>query len=144
MQDAIERTLTVKAGKEKVYAAVSDPTKIISWFPDAVEGSMEVGQQSSFDFGSDGKAQVYVVKATPFDYFAMRWYTGKEPVADVLAAPNTLIEFRIEELAEGTKVTVKESGFASLPAEIAEKNFNDNTGGWEYMMGRLETVMNQE
>jgi hypothetical protein len=31
-----------------------------------------------------------------------------------------------------------ESGFASLPAEVAEKSLKQNSGGWDYMLGRLE------
>jgi uncharacterized protein YndB with AHSA1/START domain len=54
-----------------------------------------------------------------------------------------LVEFFIEEMEQGTKVTVKESGFAALPAEVAEKSFKDNSGGWGYMMERLEKLMNQ-
>jgi hypothetical protein len=53
-----------------------------------------------------------------------------------------LVEFHLESLANGTKVTLKETGFAALAPEIAEGGFNDNSGGWEYMMGRLEKLMN--
>lgn len=144
MQDVIEREITVKASKERVYRAISDPEQIITWFPDTVEGSLEVGGRATFDFGESGKAQTCVVAANPFEYFAFRWYTGTETVDDVLAAPNTLIEFHIESIGEGTKVTVRESGFASLPAEVAESSFSDNSSGWEYMMNRLEEAMNQD
>jgi uncharacterized protein YndB with AHSA1/START domain len=143
MQDIIERSIIVKVRPERVYTAISDPTQIITWFPDSVDGSLVVGEQSTFDFGEDGKAQVAVVGATPFSYFAFRWYTDKGVVENVLTAQNTLVEFHIEELADGTKVTVKESGFASLPVEVAEKSFNDNTGGWKYMIGRLEEALSK-
>ena len=143
MQDFIIREITVKAPKEHVYTAVSDPKQIISWFPDAVEGTFDVGAQATLDFGTDGTAVILIVDAKPFEYFAFRWYTGNDVSVDVLKVPNTLVEFTIEEAGEETKVTVKESGFAALPAETAAKSLEDNTGGWEYMMNRLETVLNQ-
>lgn len=147
MQDVIERTITVKANKEKVYRALTDPSQIITWFPSSIEGTLEVGQQPIFVFGDEGhKARVHIEAATPSNYFAYRWIPGGNSalVEDVLAVPNTLVEFFIEEQEEGTKVTVKESGFASLPSDVAEASFNDNSGGWGFMMGRLETIMNQD
>jgi uncharacterized protein YndB with AHSA1/START domain len=145
MQDFITREIVVRSPKEKVYAAITDPAQIISWFPDAVEeGSLEVGQQPIFVFnGGKHKTRVHVEKKIPNEYFSYRWVPGAiGSVDDVLSVPNTLVEFFIEELPEGTKITVKESGFTSLPSGVAEKCFTDNTGGWEYMMNRLDKVTN--
>lgn len=147
MQDTIVREITVKASKERVYKAITDPEQIITWFPDAIEGgTLEVGQRPIFIFTNENhKAQIYVEAAKPFEYFAYRWVPGSAGIiGDVLTVPNTLVEFYIEELGEGTKVMVKESGFSSLPSEVAERSFNENSGGWEHMMSRLEKVMNQE
>jgi len=145
MQDVIEREITVKAPKERVYNTIADPTKIISWFPDAIEGTFEVGQSVVFNFGEHGKTRVYVEAAKPFEYFAYRWVPGSAGTADtdVLQVPHTLVEFHIAEAADGTKITLKESGFASLPIEVAEASLNENSGGWEYMMGRLAEVLTQ-
>ena len=143
MQDIIQREITVKAQRERVYKAITEPEQIIKWFPDSIEGgSLEVGQRPIFNFNGHGKSQIYVEAAKPFEYFAYRWVPGSGGiVGDVLAVPNTLVEFFIEEAGEGTKVTVKESGFASLPAEVAQKSFEQNSGGWEFMVGRLEKLM---
>ena len=146
MQDVIIREIIVKATKERVYKAITDPKEIITWFPDAIEGgTLEVDQRPIFIFeNGEHKSQTYIEAARPFEYFAYRWVPGSTGfIGDVLAVSNTLVEFLIEELEGGTKVTVKESGFASLPAEVAEECFNQNSGGWEYMMDRLEKALNQ-
>jgi len=145
MQDTIEREITVKAPKERVYQAITDPAQIITWFPDEVEGSLDIGENPVFGFGEHGKTRVRIVDAKPFEYFAYRWVPGGHGTADtdVMNVPNTLVEFRIEEMADGTKVMLKESGFASLPANMAESSFGDNSGGWEYMMNRLEKVLSE-
>ena len=143
MQDAIVREITVKAPRERVYKAITDPKQIITWFPDSIEGALEVGQQVTFDFGTDGTAIVRVIDAKPHEYFAFRWYTGNDAITSVLTVPNTLVEFHLQEVGSGTKVTLKESGFASLPGDRGEKQLNDNTGGWKYMMDRLEKLMNE-
>jgi uncharacterized protein YndB with AHSA1/START domain len=142
MQDIITREITVKAKVQRVYEAITDPEQIIKWFPDAVEGALEIGQRAVFTFEGHGKSSIYVVAAKPFEYFAYRWVPSTSGiVGDVMTVPNTLVEFYIEEVGTETKVTLKESGFASLPADVAEKSFNENSGGWEYMMNRLEKVV---
>ena len=147
MQDTIIREITVKATKERVYRAITDPKEITNWFPDSIEdGTLEVGQRPIFIFEGQGhKSRIYIEAANPFSYFAYRWVPGMSTVIDdVLSVANTLVEFLIEEMDSGTKVTVKESGFASLPAEVAEQCLKENSGGWEYMMDRLEKVLNQK
>lgn len=145
MQDIITREITVKALKKQVYKAISDPTEIIKWFPDKVEGTLDVGQRPVFTFnGENHKTSIYVEAARPYEYFSYRWVPGGTGiVGDVLKVPNTLVEFILEEAGPETKVTVKESGFSSLPAAVAEESFNQNSGGWGYMIGRLEKLMNQ-
>lgn len=84
---------------------------------------------------------MYIESVQPYDYFAFRWVPGTNHFfGDVLTQPNTLVEFRLEENGEMTKVTLTESGFASLSYPNAEERFNDNIGGWNYMAGRLEKV----
>lgn len=145
MQDAIVREITVKATKERVYHAITDPSEIIKWFPDSVEGgTLEVGQEPIFSFeGATHKRRIHVEAADPYTYFSYRWVPGPsgEGAGDVLSIPNTLVEFSIEEVAGGTKVTLKESGFSSLPMGEAESSFKDNNGGWDYMVERLSTLL---
>jgi uncharacterized protein YndB with AHSA1/START domain len=144
MQDAIIKEITVKAPKERVYSAITDPKQIIMWFPDGVEGQLEVGQQPKLIFEGHGKTSIYVAAAEPYEYFAFRWVPGgANTVDDVLAVQTTLIEFRIEETGDGTKITVKESGFAAFPADFAVRAIKEDSDGWEYMMGRLEKAMNE-
>jgi uncharacterized protein YndB with AHSA1/START domain len=145
MQDTIQRVITINAPKERVYAAIADPKQIVAWFPEAVEGSFEVGERPIFDFGEYGKNQVYIEAAQPHEYFAYRWIPGSNHfMGDVLTVANTLVEFRIVETGGTSQVTLTESGFASLPPEVAEAKFKQNSGGWEYMMDRLEAHFNQE
>ncbi len=141
VKDSIEKEIVVKASQESVYEAVTNPEKIVAWFPNGVEGALEVGQQALFDFGNSGKVRVYIESAKPHEYFAYRWVPGRgNYVGDVLAVPNTLVEFTIQPVSNGTKVTLKETGFASLPAETKVGQFEDNTNGWAIMLDRLSKL----
>jgi uncharacterized protein YndB with AHSA1/START domain len=139
MQDIIQREIIIKAPKEKIYEAITNPEKVVLWFPDAVEGKYAVGENPTFVFNGHGKVSVHIVEAKPYEYFSYRWIPGASIfVGDVTTAPNTLVEFSIHEEGDGVcKVVMVESGFAQLPIEMA-KAFMQNSGGWEFMLGRLE------
>lgn len=143
MQDEIVRKITVGASKERVYAAITNPTQLSSWFSDSVDGSLGIGERPVLNFGKHGKSQIYVEDTKPNEYFAFRWVPGSGGFeGDVLKVPNTLVEFSIEEAGEGTTITVRESGFASLPLDVAEERIQQNSGGWDYMMAQLVKVVN--
>ena len=149
IQDSIERRITIRAPKERVYRAITDPKQIVSWFPDAIHGTLEAGAAPTIEFGMDTVYQIYVVAADPHDYFAYRWVPGNADGTngfrgDVLAVPNTLVEFRLADDPIGTTLTLTESGFSTLPRAVAEKKLKGNCSGWDYMLDRLERVFSQE
>jgi uncharacterized protein YndB with AHSA1/START domain len=144
VQDSITKQITIRASQKQVYDAITNPERIVTWFPSGIEGTLEVGARPVLDFGEHGKNQIYVEAARPDEYFAYRWIPGsKHFIGDVLTEANTLVEFFIHETSDGIVVTVKESGFSSLPAETRVQKFADNNGGWEYMISRLGKLLNE-
>lgn len=139
MQDQIKREITIQANAERVYGAIADPEQVVLWFPETLEGSYAVGERPIFGFGDHGRNRIYVEAATPHSYFAYRWVPGaNNHLGDVLTVPNTLVEFRIEDLGDGScTLSLTESGFSSLPAEWMEAALKQNSGGWDFMLGRL-------
>jgi len=149
IQDSIEKEIVVRAPKERVYAALTTPEQFVKWFSIGVEGTFETGERPIVDFGEYGKFKIYVVAANPHDYFAYRCVPGSVYcpqgfLGDVLAEPNTLVEFTLETVEGGTKVHLKESGIASLPVEVIEKTLQGNDAGWNFMLGRLLDYLNNE
>lgn len=144
MQDKIEREITVKASKERVYQAITDPEQITSWFPDGVEGKLEEGEQPLLVFGEHGRARILVVSKKPNDYFAYRWVPGAGHYdGDVNEVKTTLVEFNLSEADGVTTVSLVESGFSGLAPELAETSLKQNTGGWKHMLARLETKLSE-
>jgi uncharacterized protein YndB with AHSA1/START domain len=140
--DVIEKSIVIESPLERVFRAISEPTEFGSWFSEGVEGGFEVGDQPVIDEGKYGKFRLAIVGRTFPTYFAYRWVSGSAfiPqgfVGNPLEAPNTLVEFFLSEVPEGTKVTVRETGFASLPVEYRDQVVIDNTAGWEHQMGAL-------
>ncbi len=143
MQNIIQREISISAPREQIYEAISSPEKVVLWFPETIEGSYTTGEQPIFGFGEHGKNQVYIVDAVPVEYFAFRWVPGGNHfIGDVLSVATTLVEFRISEEQDGAcTVSLTETGFASLPQDIAEASFKQNSGGWDFMLGRLVSYL---
>ena len=142
IQDSIQRELVLRAPRKRVFNAIADPKLIVNWFPDAVEGTLKKGERSVFDFGDFGKVALHVVASDPDHYFAYRWVPSVGASEDdPLKHANTLVEFFLEEIPEGTKLMLKESGFSSLPKDVIEKSLADNNEGWDTMLARLEKYM---
>lgn len=145
MQNSIQREITLRASMQRIYSAIADPEQVVQWFPETLEGKYAVGEQPIFGFGEHGRNQLYIEAANPYDYFAYRWVPGGDHfIGDVLSVANTLVEFRLRDLGDGRcSLTLTETGFAKLPAAVAEKSFTQNSGGWDFMLARLVTKMTE-
>ena len=144
--DTIEKTIVINAPQDRVYRAVTDSAEFGSWFCNGVTGDFEIGEQPVIHEDKYGNFRLAIIAKDPITYFAYRWVSGTAFIPkgfedDPLGHPNTLVEFFFEEAEGGTRVTVKESGFASLPDSYAAQNLEDNTGGWEYQLNALNEYL---
>jgi hypothetical protein len=72
-------------------------------------------------------------------YFSFRWHPGAiDPKIDYSQEPKTLVEFRLEESAEGTILTIVESGFDRIPLARRAEAFRLNDGGWTEQLRNIE------
>ena len=76
-----------------------------------------------------------VVRLDPERYFAFRWQPGADPKE---GEPTTLVEFTLEEVAGGPRLTVVESGFDQFPPLRRAEVFRDNDGGWAEQLRNIE------
>ena len=75
----------------------------------------------------------------PETLFAFRWHPfAIEPGVDYSREPTTLIVFALEDVADGTMLTVTESGFDRIPLARRAKAFTANEGGWTMVMALIE------
>ncbi len=82
--------------------------------------------------------QPLVQAIEPDAYFAYLWSPG-ETGADLYdeTVGQTLVEFRLEPSEQGTILTIRESGFASLPADRRLESFTRNTQGWDAQVNNI-------
>ncbi len=83
--------------------------------------------------------EMIVERIEPEHYFAYRWHPhAVDPKADYSQEPTTLVEFRLEETAGGTLLTITESGFDRIPLARRAEAFRSNDGGWTQQAANIE------
>ncbi len=82
--------------------------------------------------------EILVERVEPEGYFSYRWHPyAIDPKVDYSAEPTTLVEFRLEETAAGTAITITESGFDRLPSTRRAEAFRMNEAGWNGQSRKL-------
>jgi uncharacterized protein YndB with AHSA1/START domain len=140
MQDTIERTIEIPVDIETVWSALTTADGIREWFGDEAEIDLRPGGEARFGWTAYGSSSHAIVVAVMRPHgFSYRWAaSGSERVE---TGPSTLVEFTLSSTDDGTKVTVRESGFASLPPEIIEDSLRENTLGWKSEMQDLHDYL---
>ncbi|HEX6879724.1 MAG TPA: SRPBCC domain-containing protein, partial [Terriglobales bacterium] len=60
---------------------------------------------------------------------------------DYSKEPTTLVEFRLEEVSDGTQLHLTESGFEQIPLARRAEAFRMNDGGWTQQMKNIEAYV---
>jgi uncharacterized protein YndB with AHSA1/START domain len=129
--NTIERSVVVAAPQARVWRALTEPERFSKWFEmDIRWGRLAVGEAMTFTM--DGATDPgTIVAVEPQTRFAFTWLS--EPGYDY----RTTVTFVLEPVAEGTRVTVTESGFDALPDSFRQKRFDMNAEGWTIQMDNI-------
>jgi uncharacterized protein YndB with AHSA1/START domain len=80
----------------------------------------------------------------PERLLSWRWHPHAiDPKIDYSAEPTTLVVFELEEVADGTLLTVVESGFEGIPLARRGEAYRGNEQGWAAQMGAIEKYVGQ-
>jgi uncharacterized protein YndB with AHSA1/START domain len=133
--DRIEKKVTLKAPRARVWRALADSTEFGTWFQMRFEDPFTVGRTVRGRVLVPGyehvTAEFQIVSIEPEHYFAYRWHPyAVDPKVDYSGEPTTLVEFRLQPAGKETVLTVVESGFDRIPAARRAEAFRMNDGGW--------------
>lgn len=136
MSDQIKKQIDIPASRSRVWRALTDYQEFGEWFRVKLEGPFAVGETARGHILYPGYEhlvmEVVVQQIEPEHLFSYTWHPyAVDPEADYSDEVPTLVEFRLEEIAGGTRLTVTESGFDQVPAHRRLEAFRMNEGGWE-------------
>lgn len=129
----IQRTIVVNASRERVWKAITTPEKISQWFEKVSFDGLEAGAPMTMTEHREITMEVALVE--PMDRFGWRWKVmPPDPTM-------TLVVFTLETVPEGTRVTVRETGFDALPADLLQKSYQNNNEGWDAKIADLAAYL---
>ena len=138
--DRIQKTVVLRAPRSKVWRALTDPAQFSQWFGVKVEEPFTPGHRVRGPVTTPEYAhlmfEITVDRMEPEQLFSWRWQPGGNPDIDP-AEPETLVIFELEEVGEGTRLTVTESGFDRIPLARRSKAYRENDEGWT---AQLESI----
>jgi uncharacterized protein YndB with AHSA1/START domain len=146
MTDRIEKRIELKAPMARVWRALTDHREFGEWFRVKIDGPFVPGDVSRGNVTYPGyehlKWEAVVKAMEPERLFSFTWHPAAvDPKMDYSKEPQTLVEFRLEKTADGTRLTVTESGFDKIPAGRRPEAFRMNEGGWAEQMKNIERYL---
>jgi uncharacterized protein YndB with AHSA1/START domain len=137
--DRIEREIEIGAPVDVVWAVVTEPHHIASWFTDSAQLDLRPGGDGRFDFrsratGDPTSVNLRVECVDPPHFFSFRWThpEGAEPDE----TNSLLVELRLEAAGDATRLHLVESGFER--ADRGEhRDSADHSSGWDIHLARL-------
>lgn len=146
--DRIEKRVELRAPRARVWRAIANANEFGAWFGIKLEGAFAAGRAIRGRLTIPGydhlTLEMQVEQIEPEHYFSYRWHPyAIDPKVDYSAEPTTLVEFRLEEIADGggTAVTIVESGFDRIPLARRAEAFRMNDQGWAGQAKKLASYV---
>jgi uncharacterized protein YndB with AHSA1/START domain len=144
MPDSIEKQIVLSAPRARVWRAISDKTEFGQWFgvsfpPGAFKPGEKVTGKITIRGYEHVTMNVEVVEVTPERRLSYRWHPNDiDPKVDVSSEPKTLVTFTLDDAPAGTRLTIVESGFDSIPLHRRDEAYRGNDAGWAGQIRNIE------
>jgi uncharacterized protein YndB with AHSA1/START domain len=149
MTDRIEKIAVIRAPRSRVWRAISDARQFGEWFRVKLEGEFVPGATVRGKITHLGyehlTMELVVDRIEPERLFSYRWHPYVvDPKVDYSPEPMTLVEFILDDTSDGgTRLTIVESGFDSIPLARRAEAFRMNDGGWTEQMQNIARYVSQ-
>ena len=137
--DRIERTVEIAHPPAKVWAALTTAEGLGAWFGNRASIDLRPGGAAEMTWDHGHKAEMRVERVEEPTVFGYTWHIYGLPDDD---PRRTYVEFTLEPVGAGTRLTVVESGFGQLDDDAYQKAYGGNTQGWASELGELVDYLN--
>lgn len=144
--NVIEKQIELNAPVSRVWRAIMDHREFGDWFRVNLEAPFEIGKTARGNITWPGYEhliwEAVVQTIEPESLFSFTWHPyAIDPNVDYSREQPTLVEFRLEPMAAGTRLTITESGFENVPEARRAEAFLRNDGGWTQQIRNIEVYV---
>jgi uncharacterized protein YndB with AHSA1/START domain len=136
--DRIERTMEVAHPPAAVWAALTTADGLSAWFGNEATIDLRPGGSARMSWDNGFTVDMRVERVEEPEVFGFTWQVYGLPKDD---PRRTYVEFTLEPVGPGTRLTVVESGFAQLPPDVYAEAYDGNTKGWASELGELVSYL---
>jgi uncharacterized protein YndB with AHSA1/START domain len=137
--DRIERTVELAHPPAAVWAALTTAEGLAGWFGNEAAIDLRPGGAAWMRWTGQGfTANMRVERVEEPRVFGFTWHIYGLPDDD---PRRTYVEFTLEPVAAGTRLTVVESGFAQLLDDAHSKAYGGNADGWAKELDELASYL---
>jgi uncharacterized protein YndB with AHSA1/START domain len=146
--DQIEKRILLRAPRARVWQALADAKAFGQWFGIKFEGSFAPGARVQGRITHPDYEhipfEITIEQMEPERLFSWRWHPHAIDLKlDYSVEPTTLVVFELKEVAEGTLLTVIESGFEGIPLARRLEAYRGNEQGWAAQVQAIERYVSQ-
>jgi uncharacterized protein YndB with AHSA1/START domain len=147
-EDRIEKRILLRAPRARVWRALADADAFGQWFGVKLNGLFAPGARLRGQVTHPGYEhvpfEITIERMEPERLLSWRGHPHPiDPQADYSAEPTTLVVFELQDAAEGTLLTVVESGFEGIPLARRLEAYRGNEQGWTMQMKAIERYVSQ-
>jgi uncharacterized protein YndB with AHSA1/START domain len=132
--DRIERTVEIAHPRSTVWAALTTADGLAAWFGDEATIDLRPGGSARMRWTGGFTVDMRVERVEEPTVFGFTWHIYGLPKDD---PRRTYVEFTLEPIGAGTRLTVVESGFAQLSPDAYSTAYDCNTKGWALELDEL-------
>ena len=145
--DRIEKRIVLRAPRARVWRALVNAEEFGSWFGVDFRGASfapgaTVTGRITYPGYEHLTMEIVIYRMEPERQFSFRWHPNAvDPTLDYSKEPTTLVVFELQDAAEGTLLSVVESGFDRIPLQRRAEAWRMNDQGWAEQVSRIDAYV---
>ena len=112
IDEGVERQVTLPAAREDVWTSLTDPDEVGAWFEADVDWDLRPGGDARFLERNGSQRSGTVVTVRDAEVLRFRWW----PVDEEGHEPASEVTYTLEDVPEGTRLTVTEEPLDTVPS----------------------------
>lgn len=141
-EDKIIKVVKLQASIARVWQALTDYKEFGQWFQVQLDQPFAEGEKSTGHMTYPGHENLpwvaYIERMEEERLLSFRWNDFDETSSHPNEKqPTMLVEFKLEPIANGTQLTITESGFSSIATPRRYEVLRSNREGWDIQAENL-------
>jgi len=137
----IRKVVEIDASSEVVFKAISDPSELTNWFPDAAILEPRAGGKFKFSFYKDSDRRDkkmdrdYLPEGKVLEFVPNKKLSYTWQHKEIPDFPETVVTWELEQVSKNkTRVKLTHVGFTGKEGEKSAKEHNQ---GWSFFLNEL-------